>query len=451
MSPVAAARRLGFALGVAVWTCGSASELPAADAITLQEDFSPGRNYRTDVQVKIDGKLALPAEKGKQPQTTSLAGASRLTYDERVLEPDNVGSQKTIRAYREVEFKRVIGNQTQEAGIRPSVRRMVVIRSGEQRAPFSPDGPLTWGEIDVVRTDVYNPTVIPGILPAGPVKPGQSWKATAGAVIELTAMQKVEDGGLTVEFTGETQVAGKQMARLRITGTVRGINEDGPNRQTIEGTAFFDLSAKLVTYLSIRGTHELLDGTTGRTVGVINGQFIMSRSPLIQLPADLSDGSLRGLTLKPDAENALLLYDDPLLGVRFLYPRGWRVGAVQGKQVTLDHAAAGAGILITVEQPEKVPTVEGYLREVTAFLEKEKAKVAVASNPVRVRSEPVQLDRFALDAAFEKDQARLEYAVLKQTDGGATFAARLPAASPGILRSEVERLVGSLSITRPIK
>jgi hypothetical protein len=70
---------------------------------------------------------------------------------------------------------------------------------------------------------------------------------------------------------------------------------------------------------------------------------------------------------------------------------------------------------------------------------------------VRVRSEPVQLDRFALDAAFEKDQARLEYAVLKQTDGGATFAARLPAASPGILRSEVERIVRSLSITRPIK
>ena len=34
--------------------------------------------------------------------------------------------------------------------------------------PFSPDGPLTWGEIDVVRTDVFNPAAIPGLLPPGP-------------------------------------------------------------------------------------------------------------------------------------------------------------------------------------------------------------------------------------------------------------------------------------------
>jgi hypothetical protein len=177
----------------------------------------------------------------------------------------------------------------------------------------------------------------------------------------------------------------------------------------------------------------------------------MSRSPLAKFPADLSDASLRGLTLQPDAENTLLPYDDPMLGVRFLYPRGWRVGTVQGKQVTIDHAAAGAGILITVEPSARVPAAEDYLREVTAFLEKEKAKVAVATNPTRVRTEPAQLDRFALDAAFEQDRARLEYGVLKQSDGGATFAARLPASAPPPLRTEVERIVRSLSITRPIK
>jgi hypothetical protein len=228
------------------------------------------------------------------------------------------------------------------------------------------------------------------------------------------------------------------------------VNEDGPSRQKLDGTGYFNLETKLLTYLSIKGTHELLDGTTGQTMGVVEGQFVMTRLPLTPLPADLSGDSLRGLGLKPDAENTLLLYDDPRLGVRFLYPRGWRVGAVQGKQLTLDHARLGAGVLITVEPAAKVPTADDYLREVTAFLQKEKATVTVAAKPDRVRGDPGQLDRFALNAAFEKDAARLEYAVLKQTDGGATVAARLPAASAADLRTDVERVIRSLSITKPI-
>jgi hypothetical protein len=263
-------------------------------------------------------------------------------------------------------------------------------------------------------------------------------------------MQKIESGDLTVEFAGETRVDGKRMARLRISGTITGVNEDGPNRQTLDGTAFFDLDANLLTYLSIRGAHELLDGASGRSVGAINGHFIMSRSKFGEVPADLSDASLRGLTLIPNSENTLLLYDDPALGVRFLYPRAWRVGAVQGKQVTLDHAGAG-GILITVEPADKVPTADAYLREVTAFLQKEKAKVAVLNNPARVREPPVALERFALDVAFEQDRARMEYAVLKQTEGGATVAARLPATASAELLAEVERIVRSLSVTKAIK
>jgi len=425
----------------------ASSQVNAQDAFA--EHFKPGHAYSVDVQVKITGKLSLPVEKGKPPQLVPVEGASRLVYDERMLDPDDADSQKAVRAYREVEFKRIVGTNLQDAGIRPSVRRMVVIRSNGRRAPFSPDGPLTWAEIDLVRTDVFNPAMVPGLLPAGAVKPGQSWKASAAAVAEITDMQQVEEGGLVVEFSGATTLAGKPAAKLRISGTVRGVNEDGPSRQKLEGTAYYLTESGMLAYLSIKGTHELLDGA-GQTVGSIDGQFIMTRTPLKQFPADLADMSLRGLSLKPDAENTQLLHDDTALGVRFLYPRGWRVGAVQGKQVTLDHPKLGGGILITVEPASKVPAAADYQKEVTAFLEKEKAKVKVAMQPIRVRPEPGQLDRFALEAEFDKEAARLEYAVLKQTDGGATVAARLPAQTAADLRTDVERVVRSLSITKKI-
>jgi hypothetical protein len=421
----------------------------AAQEVTLAEPLKPGHTTKVEVQVKLTGKLSLPpAAKDKAPQVVSIVGTSKLVYEERLLPADEPGLLKTVRAYREVEFERKVGDSQQDAGIRPSVRRMIVIRSGERKAPFSPDGPLTWGEIDVVRTDVFNPTLIPGLLPPNAVKPGQSWKATAASVTELTDMEKVEEGGVTVEYVGLTKVNGKALARLKLSGTVRGVNEDGPNRQRLDGTAYFDLDRGILTYLSVRGTHELLDGK-GQTVGVIEGQFSMTRSPVEKMPSDLSDASLRDLDLKPTLENTLLLYDNADLGVRFLYPRGWRVGAVQGKQLTLDHSRGG-GLLVTVEAPSKVPTADDYLKESLGVLEKQKATVTVADKPARLRSEPVQLDRFAFDATIGPNKLRLEYAVLKQSDGGLTVAATLPSDETE-LRTEVARIVRSLSVTKTIE
>jgi hypothetical protein len=174
----------------------------------------------------------------------------------------------------------------------------------------------------------------------------------------------------------------------------------------------------------------------------------MTRSPVAKMPADLSDASLRDLDLKPGAENTLLLYDNPDLGVRFLHPRGWRVGAVQGKQVTLDHSR-GAGILFTVEPAAKVPTADDYLKETLGVLEKQKATVTGTEKPTRLRADPVTLDRFALDATIGANKLRLEYVILKQSDGGATVAATLPA-DDADLRPEVARIVRSLSVTKKI-
>ncbi|VTT96881.1 Uncharacterized protein OS=Pirellula staleyi (strain ATCC 27377 / DSM 6068 / ICPB 4128) GN=Psta_2561 PE=4 SV=1 [Gemmataceae bacterium] len=439
--------RIGLVL-TCLWLLGGAAAGQDA-AVTLQEKFDPGHTSKVDVAVKLTGRLAVPLQKGKAPDLVTLAGTSRVTYEERVLPPDDAGTLKSVRGYREVEFGRTLGNATQDAGIRPSVRRMVVIKTENRRAPFSPDGPLTWGEIDVVRTDVFNPAVVPGLLPGRPVKKGDTWKVTPAAVAELTDMEKIEAGELTVEFVGTTEIGNQKMARLQISGTVRGVNQDGPSRQKLDGTAYFDLGAGTLAYLSLKGTHELLDGA-GQVVGRIEGQFTMTRTKLDKLPPDLSDASLRGLELRPNAENTLMLYDDPRLGVRFLYPRGWRVGAVQGKQVTLDHAR-GSGVLITVEPTAKVPTAAEYAKEIATFIQKEKATVTAEDKPTRVRAEPVQLDRFGMDATFGNDKVRLEYAVLAQSDGGVTLAARIPAADAAALKPEVERVIRSLSVTKKIE
>ena len=138
MTPALACR-----IGILLVVCTS-GRVGAQDAITLVEKFEPGNVSKVEVAVKLTGKLAVPTEKGKAPQLVPLAGTSRITYEERVLPPDDPAMLKAVRVYREVEFVRALGDATQDAGIRPSVRRMVILKSEGRRAPFSPDGPLTW-------------------------------------------------------------------------------------------------------------------------------------------------------------------------------------------------------------------------------------------------------------------------------------------------------------------
>lgn len=424
---------------------------PAAgqDAVPLVDRFDPAEAYRVEVKGSVSGRLTAPTEPGKPPKVVSMAGTSHTLYDERPLPPDDTRTDRVARIYRDVQIRRTVGDREQEAGVRPPVRRMVVLRSdGGKKAPFSPDGPLTWGEIDVVRTDLFVPALVPGLLPPNPVRPGDRWPLTAAAVADLTDLDPVDEGGLTGTFAGVVALDGRRYAKLTVAGTVKGVTEDGPARQKLDGLAYYDLAAGRLTYLSLTGGRELL-GSDGKTVvGRTDGKLTLTRTttrPAAEL-AELADAALRDADRRPTPENTLLLYDNPDLGVRFVHPRRWRVGAVQGKQVTLEEAHGG-GILITVEPPDRVPTAAQFLSETEAFLKGQKWAVSATDPPARAAA---GLDRFGLDAEVNKERVRMEYAVLAGPDGGATVAARLPWGERGELRPDVDRVLRSLAVTKRI-
>src|SRR5262245_5880442 len=137
------------------------SSVRAQDPIRLQEKISEGYQYHVSCQVHISGNLMVPGEKDKTlPKQLPIKGRSVIDYDERILSIAKSGQvDKTLRIYRKVDFQRTVGDRPQEATIRPEVRRMVVLRLNQVEVPFSPDGPLMWGELDLVRTDVFTPAL----------------------------------------------------------------------------------------------------------------------------------------------------------------------------------------------------------------------------------------------------------------------------------------------------
>ncbi len=439
-------QRLG--LGVLGLALVLTAEVRADDAVRLREAFGPGYQYHVSTRVEVGGTLKLPAEKGQAaPKPLPVTGSSVIEYDERVLALATDGQvQKTARIYRTIDFQRKVGDRPQQSTLRPAVRRLVMMRRQQAKVPFSPDGPLLWAEIDLVRTDVFTPALT-GLLPDYAVKPGDRWTAGTAAVQELTDLERVDEGRLECRLEQVTMLNNRRHARVTLTGTVRGTNEDGPNRQQLEGYLFFDLESQHLSYLYIKGVHFLLD-KDGKEYGRIEGRFVLTRQAH-QRSADLSEEALRGVTLEPNADNTLLLYDNPDLGVRLLYPRRWRVAGVRGRQIGLDEAN-GSGVLLTLEVPGRLPTGAAFLAESREWLLKQKAKVLGTVPPQQVQAAPKALEHFALDAEVSGQRVLMDYYVVRQSQGGATLAARLLTNDLGNLTQDVERIARSVTITKAL-
>jgi hypothetical protein len=419
--------------------------LAAEDAVRLEERFPAGYQYHVSSRTDLTGTLNPPAEKGKPlPKAVNVRGDSALEYDERVLDSGPDGTvRKTLRICRRTDFHRTVGDRPQESTLRPAVRRLVLLRHNNQEVPFSPDGPLTWGEIDLIRTDVFTPALT-GLLGDREMRVGDRWNATTAAIQELTDMERLEDGRLECQLESVGIKDGGRQARVAFRGTVRGTNEDGPNRQQLEGFLLFDLESNYLSYLYVKGISSMLD-RDGKEVGRVEGRFVLSRKPLDRCP-ELSDEAVKGTTLEPNDANTLLLYDNPDLGVRFLHPRRWKVAEVRGSQVALA-GADGSGLLITVEPPARVPTGAAFAAESREVLRGLKARITRGEEPRTLRTSPL-LEHFALEGEMGGQRLFLDYYVTRQTTGGATLAARLTATELAALRKEVEGIARSLTITR---
>ncbi|HVS37656.1 MAG TPA: hypothetical protein VMS17_18990 [Gemmataceae bacterium] len=436
-------KRCGWATVLAV--LAAAPSVRADDPVTMTEAIREGRIYRISTRVDLAGTLTPPADKGQPtPKPVSIKGDSAIDYDERLLTVKNGEVHKTIRLYSRIDFNKTLADRPSEGTLRPAVRRLVVMREKGTKAPFSPDGPLTWSEIDLVRTDIFTPALT-GMLPDHAVQIGDRWTVTADAVRELTDLDHIDDGKIECRLEEIAPRDGRRQARVTFSGTVRGGDEDGPNRQQLVGWYLFDLESGYLSYIYLKGVHAMLDAD-GKEMGRVEGRYVLSRKADVT-SRDLGDDALKGATLEPNDDDTRLLYDNPDLGVRFLYPRRWHIGAVRGSQVGLD-GADGSGLLITVDTSARTPTGAQFLDESRSWLESKKVKV--------LRVEPVKttalgLEHFALETEAADQKALMDYYVARQADGGATLAARLMPDDQEALRKEVEGIARSLAITKKIE
>ena len=428
-----------------------AALLPVASAsgqetVRLKESLPAGLQYHVSSRADLAGSLTLPADKDGKSKTLPVTGSSIIEYDERILDGDAKGPvEKTLRIYRQMDFKRTVGEQKQASSIRGEVRRMVLLKYKQSEVPFSPDGPLTWGEIDLVRTDVFGPA-LQGLLPQKEVKVGARWDAETRAAEELTDLDQAK-GKLECRLQELVTRGGRRFAQISFAGTISGVNDDGPNRQELEGDFFFDLQSNHLSYLYVNGVSSLLD-KDGKARGKIEGKYVLTRR--LEPVADLADDVVRKLTVEPTPENTLLLFDEPALGVRFTYARRWQVQRADARQIVLE-GQGGGGLVITLEPLTQTPTGKQFQTEATGALQKQGARLTRTEAAQTIRSAPDPIERFFFEAEIGKTLMQMDYYVVRQVMGGATIAGQYPIRESAAMQKDVEGTVRSLRLIPPKK
>jgi hypothetical protein len=407
----------------------------AQEVVTLRETFAPGYHYHVSCRVRIQGELTLPDKAMK------VDGQSRVEYDERVLSEKNQRVERTIRLFRVLDFERKVGDNAQKSSLRPAVSRMVLLRHENFEIPFSDGGPLKLNEIELVRTDVFTPALM-GLLPTEATARGKTWNAQNEAIRELTDLEKIEQGSLVCRFEGVEAVVGRPQARVAFKGAVQGVGEDGPARHDIDGFLYFDLTGRYLSYVSLKGTHYLLDNK-GVPKGKVEGTFVLTRQPTQPVP-ELSDAAIRTLPQEPTLQNTMLLFEDDEMRLKFLYPRRWRVARIDGPQMTLEEKG-GNGLLITCDVSSKLPTGAQYQQETKDWLLRKKAEVSTMSPPQRVDNSP-NLEHFQVDAKVDGQPVVLDYYVTRGRIGGATLAARFTPRDAKELQSDVRLIARTLQM-----
>ena len=236
----------------------------AAPAFGQTHDLSEAPDAVTErvgLAVKAEGTLTPRAGEGVQSLPISLAADYR--YLERRLPADGFGPTglKAVRFYGRAGSEIEVRRQNTFARLRDGVRLIVVEGQTRGTVVFSPDGPLRFGEVELLETPADS-LLVPALLPVGPVAVGETWSPPDWLAPALCGVEAVEQSELTCTLAAVSPQNGRPTAAATVRGSVRGVAEGVEVAVELDGTFTVDLNLRRLTRL-------VLTQKQARTVGVV--------------------------------------------------------------------------------------------------------------------------------------------------------------------------------------
>lgn len=314
---------IGFAL-LGVDGGARAPTATTAAPVSLREASRVGASSRVVVALKAEGKFleAVPVrvpEKAGSPRPRLLKVETRTEFAERVLAIDASG-RATRGARRVLQATSALDGEirARATALRPAVSLLVAERRDESVVVFSPAGPLTRPELEIVE-GLGDPMAISGLLPDRPVAVGDRWRVGRDAVRGLSGYDALATNAL--DATLEALDAASAMIRLK--GEIRGAALGGEGTITCDGTLAFDRATGQINRLVV-DRHEARKAGPVEEGLDIDSTLTVERRP-VDTVAELGDAVIDALPRDRDPGHELLILIAPDGKYTMEHERSWHI------------------------------------------------------------------------------------------------------------------------------
>ncbi|MCB9939204.1 MAG: hypothetical protein H6823_13255 [Planctomycetaceae bacterium] len=273
-----------------------------------------------DVQVAIEvtGDLKLNAD-GKQVNRLPMRVSGTARYDERTLRPGSGNaSKRDARFYRDAKATIAIGDGRLEMGLN-SNRRLIVAEADSSKVTlFSPLGPLTRDELELIQTQ-GNSSVLDRLAPAAPVALNTEWAHDPKDLAILLGLDAIHQTDIKSTLRQvENNVAIIDMAG-KASGAIDGVASDIALRAKYN----INLQSHRVTWLamSVREDRAIGHATPGFDVTARVRVEVNEKATSLEL----TDSLLSELPLELNSGSTLLRLASTLGGFALLHARDWQM------------------------------------------------------------------------------------------------------------------------------
>ena len=286
---------------------------PALKAV-LREEHKPGDTSVVTVSFEVRGDVAGSGDMEK------LSAQGRFGFEERILpqRTESCSALRTLRYYNAAGVECTVGEERSVRELREPVRLLVAELRGGKPFLYSPSGPLTWEEQQLVEGPMDS-LVMGGFLSTDPVSVGDEWRPSDGAAAALLNLSTVTNNQAVCKLDGMDDT----VARIGVRGEVEGTTLGAPTKLVLSGQIVFDRVRTKITHANLKQTEEHQPGPIEPGFKV-EASFTFDRrigSPL----ARLNDNAIEKLPLAANPATEQLVYDQPDGRYRFYFPRGWNV------------------------------------------------------------------------------------------------------------------------------
>jgi hypothetical protein len=333
----------------------------------LRPTVKPSDTVRVEAQLEVGGDVKL-ADEGR-PRTLKMTVSATLEYDEKTVAVHAAEKNRgrSVRHYHQARATIKIDNGSLEPELRHDRRTIVADDTDGRVTIFSPTGPLTRDELDLVDLPATS-LLLDRLLPQRPVPVGERWRHDDSLLAELLGLDAVSQSDVQSQLK---EVTGDR-ARLELSGHVLGAVGGVATEIEVKAKYRFDFNQHRITGLGLLIKEK-------RAIGLVNtGLDVVAKLQLALAPAEgdgeLSDSALAQLPLDPRPEFLALECEAPSKKFRIYHNRNWHLMTDAGELLALRYLDRGELIAqcnissLADAEPGKQPSLTTFQRDLERSL-----------------------------------------------------------------------------------